>query len=243
MFSKISTVSLMALALSSTANAAHHVVEFNEFRPNPSGSDPSTQTFELMGAAGSDFSGWILSIETDSTSSQGTVDRASQVSGTFDVNGLLTVDIPDLENPSFTVALVDSFTGSAGSTDIDTDNDGVADDLSTLGTVFDALGVPDSSADEDNLYGFQLGGDDLTFIGTEPVLTFRDGTSQDWYAVDFNGVVYDADGDSVDVNVFDFDPTAASFGAVNPSAVPVPAAVWLFGSALLGIAGVSRRKA
>lgn len=31
-------------------------------------------------------------------------------------------------------------------------------------------------------------------------------------------------------------------GVVAPSAVPVPAAAWLFGSALLGLAGVKRRK-
>jgi hypothetical protein len=29
---------------------------------------------------------------------------------------------------------------------------------------------------------------------------------------------------------------------VSPSAVPVPAAAWLFGSALIGLAGVARRK-
>ncbi len=241
MFTKLSTASLLALAISSSANAAHHVVEFNEFRPNPAGADPSTQTFELMGEAGSDFSGWILSIETDSTSGQGTVDRASQVSGIFDVNGLLTVDVPDLENPSFTVALVDSFTGTAGTTDIDTDNDGVADDLSAFGTVYDALGISDSPNDDGNQYGFQLGGDDMSSFGSEPVLTFRDGVTGDWYSV-LGGLVYDEDGDIFNV-AFDADPTVATFGAANPSAVPVPAAVWLFGSALLGVAGVSRRKA
>ena len=30
---------------------------------------------------------------------------------------------------------------------------------------------------------------------------------------------------------------------ITPSAVPVPAAVWLFGSGLLGLIGVVRRKA
>jgi hypothetical protein len=29
---------------------------------------------------------------------------------------------------------------------------------------------------------------------------------------------------------------------MTPSAVPVPAAVWLFGSGLLGLIGVARRK-
>jgi hypothetical protein len=31
-------------------------------------------------------------------------------------------------------------------------------------------------------------------------------------------------------------------GTITPSAVPVPAAVWLFGSGLLGLVGVARRK-
>ena len=31
-------------------------------------------------------------------------------------------------------------------------------------------------------------------------------------------------------------------GTINASAVPVPAAVWLFGSGLLGLVGVARRK-
>jgi hypothetical protein len=29
---------------------------------------------------------------------------------------------------------------------------------------------------------------------------------------------------------------------INPSAVPVPAALWLFGSGLLGLVGVARRR-
>ena len=37
-------------------------------------------------------------------------------------------------------------------------------------------------------------------------------------------------------------PISAQFAAYSPSAVPIPAAVWLFGSGLLGLIGVSRRK-
>ena len=39
-----------------------------------------------------------------------------------------------------------------------------------------------------------------------------------------------------------FDPTGGCPGSPNPPAVPVPAAVWLFGSGLLGLVGVARRK-
>lgn len=37
-------------------------------------------------------------------------------------------------------------------------------------------------------------------------------------------------------------PISGQFAAYSPSAVPVPAAVWLFGSGLLGLIGVARRK-
>lgn len=36
---------------------------------------------------------------------------------------------------------------------------------------------------------------------------------------------------------------AGTWGALNVTTVPVPAAVWLFGSGLIGLAGVARRKA
>ncbi|NER01566.1 MAG: endonuclease [Okeania sp. SIO3C4] len=150
----------------------------------------------------------------------GTVDRVASVSGTFDANGLLTVDIPDLENPSFTVALLSDFTGST-STDIDTDNDGVADDLSTFGTVFDAIGVADSSDDEAFLYGTDLGGTDFAYTGDEPRLIFRDGSVGDLYAINDpdDGEVFDVNGTDVTPAIFDTDPTIGTdtFGTINPS--------------------------
>ncbi len=39
-----------------------------------------------------------------------------------------------------------------------------------------------------------------------------------------------------------FDMTTVTITAITTSAVPVPAAVWLFGSGLLGLAGVARRR-
>jgi len=36
--------------------------------------------------------------------------------------------------------------------------------------------------------------------------------------------------------------SSGSFSAITPIATPIPAAVWLFGSALMGLFGVSRRK-
>jgi len=39
-----------------------------------------------------------------------------------------------------------------------------------------------------------------------------------------------------------FDMTSVTMTAYTPSAVPVPAAVWLFGSGLVGLAGIARRR-
>jgi hypothetical protein len=36
--------------------------------------------------------------------------------------------------------------------------------------------------------------------------------------------------------------TEYTFAVTSPSAVPIPAAAWLFGTAILGMAGVARRK-
>ncbi|MEM9782295.1 MAG: choice-of-anchor I family protein [Pseudomonadota bacterium] len=191
---------------------------FSEFQPNPAGADPAMQTIELTGLAGDMFEGWVLSIESDAEGSAGTVDRATAVSGLFDANGILTVEIPDLENPSFTLALVDNFTGAVGSTDFDQDDDGVSDtDLSSVGisTVFDAIGVPDVGGDP--LYGVALGGIDFAFIGSEPELIFRDGGNGAFFAVDVNGAVFDEAGAEVSAEDFDADPALPTFGAANPS--------------------------
>lgn len=195
---------------------------FSEFQPNPIGEDPTEVIFELSGVAGASFSGTILSIESDPTS-VGTVDRLASVSGTFDANGLLTVLVPDLENPSYTVVLVDNFTGSIGD-DLDTDDDGIADlDLATFGVtaVFDAIGIPDVSSDESFLYGAQLGGTDFAFTGDEPRLVFRSGSTGDLYAVNDpdNGQVFDTTGTDVTPAAFDTDPTIGTdtFGGINPT--------------------------
>ncbi|MEM6609424.1 MAG: ExeM/NucH family extracellular endonuclease [Pseudomonadota bacterium] len=196
-------------------------VLISEVLPNPTGTDPSTTTIELSGTAGAAFSGVLIAIESDpGTSNPGDINSFATVSGTFDANGLLTATISDLENPSFTLALLDGFTGDT-STDLDSDNDGVADDLSTLGSVFDAIGVPDTVGDEGLLYGAQLGGEDFAFTGTEPRLIFRDGSIGAWYAVNDpdNAEVIDITGNVFSADDFDSDPTAGigTFGAINPS--------------------------
>jgi hypothetical protein len=199
-------------------------VLINEFEPNPpgAGADPVNQDFELIGAPNSAFSGFIISIESDNSgTNRGRVDRFTAVSGTFDGNGLLVVTVPDLENPSYTVVLATNFTGDTN-TDIDTDDDGVADDISAFVGVFDAIGIPDTTGDEATLYGTDFGGSDFTYTGDEPKLVFRDGVTLQWYAV--NDVTHDATDEIYDINAtlipninFDSNPAAGnSFGATNP---------------------------
>ena len=225
-------LSLAAAAVALTPAAL--AVSINEIQPNPTGGDPSSQQVELLGVAGAFFEGVLLSIESDGSSNQGSVDRLSTISGTFDANGLLVVTIDDLENPSNTLVLLDSFSGGLGD-DIDTNDDGMADATGSFGNVLDAIGIADAVGDEASLYGAQLGGADFAFTGDEPQLIFRDAVSLAWFAInDPAGTdAVDQFGNLVAFNLFDMDPSVATFGDINPTLVPVPAALWLFGSALL----------
>lgn len=217
----------------------------NEFEPNPAGGDPPTSTFELIGTPLAAFDYWILSIENDGVN--GTVDRAANVTGSFDANGLAVVTTPDLENPSFTVILTDDFTGSIGD-DLDPANSGVLDTTS-LGAILDAVGVSDAAGDDGTLYASGLGGTDILYNGEfEPLSVFREATTGDWYqtvTVDFGGpsehigVFAAGAGPEVDAALFTPDPTATTFGATNPSLVPEPTTVAL---ALLSLAAVAGRK-
>ncbi len=197
--------------------------QINEFEPNPAGTDPANTTFELKGTPSAAFDLWILSIENDGYN--GTVDKAANVTGTFDANGLAVVTTSDLENPSFTIILTDAFTGTTGD-DLDGADNGTLD-TSSLGTILDAVGVSDAVADDTVLYASSLGGTDILFNGEfEPLLVFRDGTTGDWYntvTVDFGGPgeyigVFDASGVEVAAGDFDSDPTTGpTYGADNPS--------------------------
>ena len=147
-------VAILVMFASSSLPAG--LVYINEFQPNPTGNPDNM--LELLGCAGESFSGWFLDIEgdTDASSTIGVVQGGMQISGTFDSNGLLTVNVGNLEDPSGTYLLVDNFTGTISNTtgtDIDSNNDGTADNISTLGNVIDSIGVTDGNPDFGSLYG------------------------------------------------------------------------------------------
>ena len=104
---KLAVVFALTAMLSGSAKADL----LSEFYGNPPGTDPSSQDVELFGTPSAPFDLWIVSIETDAGGSQGTVDRASNVMGSYDANGLATVSIDDLENPSFTLVLSEDSPG------------------------------------------------------------------------------------------------------------------------------------
>ncbi|MEO0340507.1 MAG: Ig-like domain-containing protein, partial [Bacteroidota bacterium] len=200
------------------------VALINEFQPNPSGSEASTDSFEveLIGTPGAMFSGFLLGIESDATSSRGRIDRESEVMGTFDANGLLTVKIIDLENPSFTFVLSENSPGIG--TILDSDDNNMIDDPSVLGIVYDAIGVPDAVGDESIIYADQLGGTNFMFTGDEPQLIFRDGRDPSkLYAInDPAGInAIQPDGTLVPFADFDKNPEETTFMEVNPIA-PLP---------------------
>jgi len=56
-----------------------------------------------------------------------------------------------------------------------------------------------------------------------------------------NGIGY-IDADTGDAVIIGVDGATNLHGLVYVSSIPVPAAVWLFGSGLLGLIGISRRK-
>ncbi|RNC85008.1 MAG: HYR domain-containing protein [Winogradskyella sp.] len=196
------------------------------------------QTIEIKGEPGESFSGVFVIIDGDnSRNGRGVVTDVNTISGDFNADGILTAIVPNLTNPTHTAVLTNSFTGTIDVTDIDDDNDGIADDLSAFGTIFDAVGVSDGGAccPLDVLYGTDFGGVDLPSIGAIPSAIFREGSVGDFYLIsNFDGSIYDNSGVDVDASSFDMTPTdVGTFGSINPSTVVVlDVKVYLQGAAL-----------
>lgn len=229
------------------AASAQATVVISEFEPNPAGQDPGDLQFEIGGGTpGDPFDYYVVSIENDGFN--GTIDRSSRITGNFDANGLGVATIPDLENPSFTVVLVDIGGGDATDFSTGDDLDALNDGTLTLPgswTVMDALGVSDSGSDDASLYGETLGGVNALYNGQfEPLLVFREGSTGDWYqtvTIDFGDptqrVGAFAANPSGEITPGEFvggslDPT---FGSVNPTLIPEPSTALLGSLALLGL--------
>ena len=239
----------MIAALAVTSSASAQLI--SEFEPNPAGGDPADTTFELSGVAGALFDLNIHSIENDGI--DGVVDRATNVMGMFDANGLAVVTVPDLENPSFTVVLSDTLV--AIGTDLDADDDGVIDDTSLFGTIFDSVGISDAAGDDATLYSTGLGGSSILFNGEfEPLGVFRDASTGAFFqyvTADFGdptervAIFAAAGGAELAPSLFTGNPQATSFGEINPTlldtpAIPEPGSMAAL--ALLAGAGVLRRR-
>jgi hypothetical protein len=233
------------------STASYGAIVISEFEPNPAGTDPATTTVEISGGVGNAaYDLWFISIESDPTSI-GTIDRAENVTGNFDANGFATFGVPDLENPSFTVALIESTEPIVAGTDLDP-SDAQTLSIPSAWTVLDALGVPDLSGDEaiTGAYASALGGVGIAYNGEfEPLSVFRDGTTGNWFntvTVNFGTpeervAIFDAAGVEVSGSSFDIDPSTnvTTFGTVNPSLIPEPSVALLGG---LGLLGMLRRR-
>lgn len=205
-------------------NGAALPPQISEFQPSAASNSPAaTQTIELSGAPGTAFEGVLVAIASDTQQANpGRITSAVPVAGTFDANGLLTLELAALTSSAYTLALLDSFAGTT-TTDIDPNNDGVVEDLSTFGTVLDAIGVAAIATPPTLTYGTALGGTDLVFGTVEPDLIFREGSTGALYAasaVTTGTQVIAADGTPVNLDDFVTLPTAApTFGAVNPALI------------------------
>ncbi len=81
--------------------------------------------------------------------------------------------------------------------------------------------------------------DDQTFVPGTPGGTVRLSDGATWHFNDFGGFAFLLRADA-ERNVTYIEPLGWTDYA--PAAVPVPAAVWLFGSGLLGLVGIARRR-
>ncbi|WP_435578278.1 HYR domain-containing protein [Gilvibacter sp.] len=226
-------------------NGATLPILISEYQPITAGSDP--QTIEIKGEPGESFSGVFVIIDGDnSRNGRGVVTDVSNISGSFNADGLLTATVPNLTNPTHTAVLTSSFSGTVNETDIDTNDDGTADDLSFFGVIFDAVGVSDGGAccPLDVLYGTDFGGVDLLSIGGNPSAIFREASIGDFYQISVStDEIFDSNGTLVDASSFDTTPTdAGTFGSINPSqSLIVSIKVFLQGAYINPFAGQESR--
>jgi hypothetical protein len=207
----------------------------------------------------------FLVIEGDGPTASGVIDVAISLSGfTTGPNGLFlwrdsapVIDIstadgvqgpeagttlnvadfnPDLENGTNTYLIVSGFTGAVGN-DLDTNGDGTIDIALPWTSVIDAVGVLETDAGTNLVYGSQLGFFDFALLSFTPDAVFRDSAGI-WQAGDIVG-------NSL-TGPFGFDGVQNTFGAgplatLTPGATNIPEpGVTLLG--VFGVLGLLRRR-
>ena len=193
----------------------------NEFEPNPMGRNPKTANFEIRGPPGEMFFGEVVSIDSDNYIKH-KVGMVNEVGGRFDDYGILRIVVTGFENPSHTVVLTEGFLAFPGY-NLDADGDGIIDSPLMLGSVLDAIGIPNSMADQSVVLGKQIGGIDMNYIGSKAKLVFRDGCTLAWYAVsspENDRQVFDQNANVLNnQSEFNVDPREQTFGFANPTRI------------------------
>ncbi|MEP0263022.1 lectin-like protein, partial [Dokdonia sp.] len=193
-------------------------VLISEYQP-VEGDGTSDQQIEIIGKAGESFAGTFVVIEGDvNTGEEGLVVAAYELSGVFDPNNLLVTTISNIPDPTHTVVLTSSFSGTVGTTNID-NGDGTVD-VSVFGLILDAIGITNGAVccPIDVIYGEEFGGTDLPYIGGQASAIFRDASVGDFYQISLStGDLYDNTATIVDASSFNTTPTlAGTFGSINP---------------------------
>ena len=123
--------------------------------------------------------------------------------------------------------------------DLDSNNDGMIDDLLSFSGIMDAVGVIEDVGDPD--YASDFGGTYLNPNGNsfDPILVFRNGSNAEWYYTETTEV-FDESG-SLFTQPFTADPFTPTFGSFNPSVViPEPGSFALL--SVCGLGMIARRR-
>jgi len=174
---------------------------------------------------GNDFSATKYLVATGGTSGTGIPSVATTSANPVVLNG----DFTDFGSIQDTVT---SINGHALTINGDADDSDFANNNTTFGFFGDGVSAGLHNTDANSANNLWEGP-----IGVNPEIAY--GSDAEFYLAAINGATFGGEVFSFE-NKFLLADDALTFGA-TPSAVPVPAAVWLFGSALLGMAGIRRR--